>query len=75
MAPPESSQTECPLRRYLPAATTADAMREQTTDYFSKSLSGIFDDRFAEIECSKKREAGLKPYQHKDNGETTWMRA
>ena len=57
------------------AVELADSMREQTTDYFSKSLSGIFDDRFAEIECSKKREAGLTPYQHKDNGETTWMRA
>lgn len=52
----------------------ADTMREQTTDYFSKSLSEIFDDRFNEIECSKKKEAGLTPYQHKDNGETKWMR-
>ena len=37
------------------AVELADSMREQTTDYFSKNLSEIFDERFAEIECSKKK--------------------
>lgn len=57
------------------AIELADAMREQTTQYFSKNLSQLFDDRVVEIECSIKRENGLKPIQHKDNGETAWIRA
>ena len=55
------------------ALSLAETMREQTIHFFSNNLSELFDDRLTNIECSIKEENGLKPIQHKDNGETAWI--
>lgn len=53
----------------------ADTLRRNVEKYLNKTLSKIYDERVDTIEIERKHESGLVPYRHKDNGETTWMRA
>ena len=53
----------------------AETMRTNAEKYLCKLIAKLYEERTSVVEPELKREAGLKPYQHKDNGETTWMRA
>lgn len=50
----------------------AETLRNNAEKYLSHSLQELYDERVSVVEADLKRESGLKPYQHKDNGETLW---
>lgn len=51
----------------------AELMRENAHEFYASDLSKLFNDRLQVIECETKKEKGLIPIQHSDNGETTWI--
>jgi hypothetical protein len=68
------------LRQYLlndnteNAIDLADHLRNNTREYFKRTLALLFEDRYSELECERKREAGLHPIVDHVNGETRWIR-
>ena len=68
------------LRKFIFIGSTsnafdlADTMRENAEKHLSKRLRELYEDRLSILSSEINRELGLKPYQHKDNGETTWIR-
>lgn len=49
-----------------------DEMKKAAAKYFEREISEIFNWTYSEYDYAIKIESGLKPYQHKDNGETWW---
>jgi hypothetical protein len=69
------------LRKFIFSGCTeealelAETMRKNAEKYLSNKIKALYNERIPIIETEKNLELGLKPYQHKDNGETTWIRA
>lgn len=52
----------------------AETLRANAMSYFENSLREAFDDLAGELECERKREAGLTPIVDRVNGEVRWIR-
>lgn len=52
----------------------ANTLRYNSVRYFEKSLSETFDECYNDVECDRKREAGLHPIVDHINGETRWIK-
>jgi hypothetical protein len=69
------------LRQFIFAGSTAHAfelaetMRDNAEKYLSRQLQELYSERSSTLESERKQNARLIPYQHKDNGETAWIRA
>ena len=56
------------------AVNLAETLKNNAIQHFDEHFDELFQERFDELECERKREAGLKPVIDHVNGEVRWSR-
>ncbi len=56
------------------AVNLAETLKINAIQHFEDSFDELFSERFGELECERKREAGLHPITDHVNGEVRWIR-